>query len=194
MKKAIPKDWIEAYFSYGVDKDNRRIFLDGEINFESSQYVRRSTLYLDSLSQEKPIELWICSEGGDEYCMFSIYDTLRTVKCPITTIATGLCMSAAPLLIAAGEKGERYATPNSWFMIHDSWDDLGQQKVQELKVTTKHLETMCRRWASLMAKHSTKSQKFWLDLCKKPGDFYFDAAEAIEYGLVDQLWDEKDGD
>lgn len=189
----ITKDWVEAYYEYGIDPANRRIFLDGEIDADSASYIRRGILYMESESDDKPIELWVCSEGGDEYGMFSIYDVLRTVKCPIHTIATGLCMSAAPLLVAGGFKGERYATPNSWFMVHESWtDDGGPKRLTEKKREADHETEMTKRWAELMDRHTKLSAKQWLQKCNKVGDYFFDADKAVEYGLVDQLWSEKD--
>lgn len=188
----IPKDWVDAYYSYGIDRANRRIFLDGEIEAESASYIRRSVLYMESEDRDKAIELWVCSEGGDEYGMFSIYDVLRTVKCPIHTIATGLCMSAAPLLVAAGFKGQRYATPNAWFMVHESWSDSGIKRITEQERDIQHGKAMEARWSELMAKHTKLSEKQWLQRCNKVGDYYFDADKALQYGLVDQLWSEKD--
>lgn len=191
MRKIIPKDWVSAYFEFGVDKDNRRIFLDGEIHAESAQYIRRSILYLDSLSSEKPIELWICSEGGDEYCALSIYDTLSTIKCPVHTIATGMCMSVAPLLVAAGKVGERYATPHSWFMVHQSWSEEIPSRVDEQKKAIEHAYEVGKQWYTLMAKHTKTSAIQWRRMCEKVGNTYFNAEEALEFGLVDQLWSEK---
>lgn len=191
-RKIIPKDWIDAYYSYGIDRDNRRIFLDGTIEQESAQYIRRSILYLDSLNQDKPIELWICSEGGDEYCAFSIYDTLRTIKAPIHTIATGMCMSAAPLLVAAGLTGERYATPNCYFMVHQSWDNFGTDRIDSQGKLLEHYEDVGTRWYNLMQSHTKLTALKWRNMCEAVGDHYFDASKAVEYGLVDQLWSEKD--
>jgi ATP-dependent Clp protease protease subunit len=192
MRKIVSRDWVDAYFNYGVDKNNRRIFLDGELDTESSSYIRRSILYLDSINHDQPIELWICSEGGDEYAMFSIYDTLRTVRCPIHTIATGMCMSAAPLLVAAGEASQRYATPNSWFMVHQSWDDFGEARIDERKKVIAHYESLAERWYELMALHTKHDAKFWKKLCSSVGDSYFSADMAVEYGLVDHIWSEKE--
>ena len=190
--KAIPNNWIDSYFTYGVDKGNRRIFLDGEITTQSAQYIRRGILYLDSLDSKRPIELWICSDGGDIYSMFSIYDTLRTVKCPIHTIATGMCMSAAPLLVAAGEIGERYATPNCYFMVHQFWDPSPSERIDVIEIGTRHSKDMLNRWGDLMEEHTSLDKRAWFRKIKKVGDTYFDAEKALEYSLIDQIWSEKD--
>ncbi len=188
----IPKDWVEAYYTYGIDKDNRRIFLDGCIDEDSAATLRRSILYLDSQADNKPIELWICSEGGDLYGMFSIYDTLRTVTCPIHTIATGMCMSATPLLVAAGTKGERYATPNSWWMIHQHWVTQGHDaRIDEVQKANRHNYALLSRHLDLLSQHSKMSKSQLEKMCKSPGDDYFDANKALEYGLVDHIWSER---
>ncbi len=184
----IPKDWVDAYYSYGIDRANRRIFLDGEIDTNSASYVRKGLLYMQSESLDKKIELWISSEGGDEYGMFSIYDILRTMESPVHTVATGLCMSAAPLLVAAGRKGDRFATPNSWFMIHESWDEPIPARIKEQQKTLDHYKEMGQRWADLMARHTNLTAKQWLQKCDRVGDCFFDADKALEYGIVDWIW------
>src|SRR6185436_4882626 len=150
-------------------------------------------LYLmESQDKTKPIELFIGSFGGDEYEMFALYDVCRTLNSPIHTTAIGKCMSAAPLLVAAGEKGNRYATPHTFFMVHEAWDDMGIRRIDELKIDLKHYEEMGERWAELMAKHSIKDVKFWKNLCKRVGNTYFNAETALEWGLIDIIWDQKE--
>ncbi len=99
--------------------------------------------------------------AASEYEMFSLYDVMNSIKCPISTIAIGKCMSAAPLLVAAGTKGERYATPNTWFMVHQSWDDDLGGRVDEVSKTIKHYEKMEKTWYDLMSLHTGKTEAFW---------------------------------
>jgi ATP-dependent Clp protease protease subunit len=124
--------------------------------------------------------------------MFALYDVCRTLVSPIHTIAIGKCMSAAPLLVAGGRKGERYATPNTFFMVHEAWEDFGAKRMDELKRDLAHYSAMGQRWGELMEKHSKKPAKFWHGLCKDPGDKYFNADQALEWGLIDHIWDEKE--
>jgi ATP-dependent Clp protease protease subunit len=192
MRARITKDWIEAYFEYGIDRQNRRIFMFDGVEEHSIGMVIKGLYYMDAESTEKPIELFIGSFGGSEYEMFALYDTIRTLKSPIHTTAIGKCMSAAPLLVACGEPGHRYATPNTWFMVHQSWGDWDSKRVDEIAKEISHYNTMGDKWYALMGRHTNKPAKFWRQHCQQVGDKYFDAELAQEWGLIDHIWDEKD--
>lgn len=188
----ISKDWVDAYFEFGVDVANRRVFLFEDVEANSIGAVIKGLYLMESQDTAKPIELFIGSFGGSEYEMFALYDVCRTLSSPIHTTAIGKCMSAAPLLVAAGETGCRYATPNTFFMVHESWDDSGMRRVDEILIDMKHYKDMGERWADLMARHSKKDARFWKNLCKKVGNTYFNAEQALEWGLIDVIWDEKE--
>lgn len=190
----ITKDWIEAYFEYGIDRHNRRIFMFDGVDEDSIGMVIKGLYYMDAESTEKPIELFIGSFGGSEYEMFALYDTIRTLKSPIHTTAIGKCMSAAPLLVACGKPGHRYATPHTWFMVHQSWGDFGNKRVDEVNKELRHCNEMGKRWYDLMAKHTNKTASFWKNHCEEVGDKYFDAEAAATWGLIDHIWDEKEGE
>jgi len=192
MMARISKDLIDAYFQYGVDITNRKVFLFDDVDASSIGAVIKGLYLMESQYSNKPIELFVGSFGGSEYDMFALYDVCRTLVSPIYTTAIGKCMSAAPLLVAAGEKGHRYATPNTFFMVHESWEEFGAKRVDELELDLRHYRVMGSKWGELMGKHSNKTSKFWLGLCKKSGDTYFDAEQALEWGLIDHIWDEKE--
>lgn len=203
MRKAIPKDWVDAYFDFGIDRDNRRVFLLGGVEEDVISYAIKSIYYLDAQVPQKAIEdddlekyrieLYIGSFGGSEYEMFGLYDVLNSTSCPITTVAIGKCMSAAPLLVAAGDPGHRYAMPNCQFMVHQSWDEWAASRTDEQKRLLRHYDEMSSTWYSLMAKHTNQTASQWKKMCEKVGDTYFNADKAVEYGIVDQLWNEKEG-
>lgn len=190
--KATP-DWIDVLFVYGVDKSHRRIFLFDDIDTVPIGVVIKALYLMDSESTEKPIELFIGSFGGSEYDMFALYDAIQTIHSPVHTIAIGKCMSAAPLLVCCGAKGHRYSTPNTSFMVHQGWDDLGAKRYDEVKSDLAHWNDLEKRWLDLMEKHTKKGEAFWKSQCDKVGDRYFDAWQALEWGLIDQVWDEKEG-
>jgi len=192
MRARITKDWIEAYFNYGIDRTNRRIFMFDGVDEDSIGMVIKGLYYMDAESTDKPIELFIGSFGGSEYEMYALYDVIGTLSSPIHTTAIGKCMSAAPLLVARGEPGFRYATPNTWFMVHQSWDDFGERRVDEIKKDIRHYEEMGKKWYELMASHTNQTAAFWKKHCEQVGDKYFDAYQAQEWGLIDHIWDEKD--
>lgn len=186
------KEWVEAYFDYGIDRANRRVFLFDGIEDLAIGNVIKGLYYMDSANSTRPIELFIGSFGGSEYEMFALYDVIRTLKAPIHTTAIGKCMSAAPLLVACGQKGYRFATPNTWFMVHQSWDDFGAARVDEMAKNIEHFNAMTARWDELMAIHTKKNRTFWHHWVKSVGDKYFDAYKAQELGIIDHIWDEKD--
>jgi ATP-dependent Clp protease protease subunit len=190
----ISKDWVDAYFQYGVDINNRRVFLFDGVDEDSIGHVIKGLYLMEANSTDKPIELFIGSFGGSEYEMFALYDVIGTLKTPIHTTAIGKCMSAAPLLVARGEPGHRYATPNTWFMVHQSWGEWGEKDTDTLKREVEHYDDMEKRWVDLMAKHTKQPAKFWLRKSREKGDVYFDAYKAQEFGLIDHIWDEKEGE
>ena len=189
----MTKDWIDALFEYGVDRNNRRIFLFDDIDNMPIGLVIKALYLMDSENKEKPIELFIGSYGGYQYDMFALYDAIQTIHSPIHTVAIGKCMSAAPLLVCCGEKGQRCATPNTFFMVHQGWDDIGEKRFDEVKNDLEHWRSMEDRWYTLMEKHTSKPSSFWKAQCEKVGDRYFDSHEAQEWGLIDYVWDEKEG-
>jgi len=198
----IGKDWVEAYFEYGVDVKNRKVFLFDGVDEDSIGYVIKGLYLMEaentteqrSKGTIKPIELFIGSFGGSEYEMWALYDVIRTLESPIHTIAIGKCMSAAPLLVACGEPGYRFATPNTWFMVHQSWTEFLFERVDAVKKEIKHYEQMGATWYSMMEKHTNKPSGYWKRECEKVGDKFFDAWAAKEYGIIDHVWDEKEGE
>ena len=182
---------IDAYFDYGIDRENRRIFLLSDIEDENINKIIKGIYLLDTDSRQKPIELFVSSFGGDIYEMLALYDVLNTTTCPIHTVAIGKCMSAAPLIVAAGKKGERYTMPNTQWMVHQLSIDLGFDRHDHQKIDIQHFDKVKDIWADLLAKHSKLKKNEWLRLFNKVGDQYFSAEEAVEKGLVDHIWSEK---
>lgn len=191
MSRRINKDSIDTLFEHGVDKQNRRIFLFDDIDAAPIGIVIKALYMMDSESFDKPVELYIGSFGGCEFSMFALYDAIQTIHCPIHTVAMGKCMSAAPLLVAAGHKGERYATPNTIFMVHQGWDEIGVKRFDELKTDLRLYDKIEQKWFTLMEKNTKKPKSFWEKQCQKVGDFYFDAEQAQEWGIIDHIWSEK---
>ena len=191
----IPKDELEIYFEYGVDIKNRRIFLTSDIDSESIGAVLKALYMLDSQNKDHDIiELFIGSYGGEEYDMFALHDVTRTLESPISTFALGKCMSAAPLLVACGEKGKRCATENTFFMVHQSWTDIDAKRIDAIGIDISHYKDMASRWYKLMERYTKKPLEFWQRKCEEVGDFYFSSQEALEWGIIDFIWDEKDGE
>ena len=185
----IDKDWVDAYFNHGVDVANRRLFL-GDIDHESVDAAIKGMYLMETADPKKPIELFISSYGGTVYDALALYDIMQTLQCPIHTFAYGKCMSAAPLLLAAGEPGHRWVAAHVSFMHHDWSDDL-EGKGTALREGVRHSEKLGQMWTRLLADISNKTFKWWDDRGKRAADFYFSADEAIEWGLADAVWSER---
>lgn len=186
MRMKLPDLTEETLYAYGVDKENRRIFLFDDVDNMPIGLVIKALYLMESAAPKKPIQLFVGSYGGCEYDMFALCDVIQIIKCPVSTIAVGKCMSAAPLLVACGKKGRRYATENTFFMVHQGHGDIGG-KVDEVRNDLEHWKELEQRWDSLMEKHTKKSAAFWKSQCEKVGDKYFTAVQAKEWGLIDHV-------
>jgi ATP-dependent Clp protease protease subunit len=186
----VDKDWVDAYFDHGIDIANRRVFL-GDICSETVDDAIKGMYLMETSDSTKPIELFISSYGGTIYDALALYDIMQTIKCPIHTFAYGKCMSAAPLLLAAGSPGHRWVAAHASFMHHD-WASEVEGKGEFIKADIKHCEKLGRMWTELLANISNKTFKWWDDRGKRSADFFFSADEAIEWGLADSVWSERD--
>jgi len=188
----IGKDWVDAYFDHGVDVTNRRVFLFDDVDDASIGIVIKGLYLMESFNSSEPIELFVGSFGGSVYEMFGLYDVLQNgLRCPVHTVAIGKCMSAAPLLVAAGERGKRWATPHVQFMVHRGNAGVESDRVEAAAAEVSHVKAMDALWNKLMARHTNKTATHWERICRKVQDSYFDADTAIEWGIVDQIWSEK---
>lgn len=183
------KDWVDAYFEKGVDIANRRVFI-GDIDETSADNAIKGLYLMETESKDKPCEIFISSYGGILYDTLALYDIMNTISCPIHTFGYGKIMSAAVVLIAAGEKGNRWISPHVSFMHHD-WAAEMEGKGQELQGLIKHYEETCEQWLKLLEQHTDRDKRWWKMRSRKPADFYFTASEAIEWGVADSIWVEK---
>ena len=184
-------DILTAALEHGVDVKGRRIFLHGSVEEDSIGSAIRGLYLLSDMSKE-PIELYVSSYGGELDEAFALHDVTRTIKAPVHTVALGKCMSAAPVLVACGQTGYRWVAEHTTFMLHDcSLDEIEGHPSQVLAHAESAREQM-RTMARLLAKYSKKEARFWSRIFSSKNDRFFTANEAIEWGLVDQVWSEKD--
>lgn len=185
----IDKDWVDAYFDRGVDVANRRVFI-GDIDTDSVNDCIKGLYLMETESDTKPCEMFISSYGGTLYDALALYDIMGTIKCPIHTFGYGKIMSAAPLLLAAGEPGHRWVAEHASLMHHD-WNSEMEGRGAYLKEEVKHSEELGEVWTRLLTKHTNKDFRFWNQKANKPADFYFSAEQAIEWGIADAIWTER---
>jgi len=176
----------------GVDLVNRRVYLHGDVDEASIGMVIRGLYILAAVAPRQPVELFVTSYGGHMDDAFALHDVTRTIKCPVHTIALGKCQSAAPMLVACGLKGQRYASENTTFMLHDVRLDCPAGSPAALKSWAGDAEEGMRRYAAILGKYTRKKAAHWARLFSGKADLFFGIDEALDWGLVDHVWSEKD--
>ena len=176
-----------SYDIYSKLLKNRIIILTGEIDDNTSSSIVSQLLYLDSISNDD-ISLYINSPGGSVTSGMAIYDTMNFIKSDVSTICVGIAASMGAFLLSSGKKGKRYSLPNSEIMIHQP---LGGAKGQatEIKIVAEHILKLKDKLNKILSKNTGKN----LDDIEKDTDrdFYMDSFEALEYGLIDKIIEEK---
>ena len=162
---------------------NRIIILSGTINDESANTIVAELLYLDSLNHED-ISLYINSPGGSVTAGFAIYDTMNLIKSDVSTICMGLSASMAAFLLSSGAKGKRYALPNSEVMIHQPLGG-AEGQATEIKIAAEHIIKTKKKLNKILALNTKqKLEKIEQDTER---DYFLEAKEAKEYGLIDKV-------
>ena len=163
---------------------DRIVFIDGEINDAMADLVVAQILFLESENPEKDISIYINSPGGAVTAGLAIYDTMNYVKCDIQTICMGQAASMAAILLAGGTKGKRYALPSSRVMIHQPRGGVEGQE-SDISILAKEIIRLKKLSIEYLAKDTGKStDKIAEDIER---DFFMSAAEAAEYGVIDQV-------
>jgi len=173
-----------AYDIYSRLLKERIIFLSGPINDDLANLVIAQMLFLASKDPKKDIQLYINTPGGSVTAGLAIYDTMQYVKCPIATICFGLAGSMGAILLAAGEKGKRFALPNTEVLLHQVAGGVTGEAV-EIEITAKQIIKIKNKINQILAKHTSQPlEKVEKDTDR---DFYLSAEEAKEYGIVDEV-------
>jgi ATP-dependent Clp protease protease subunit len=179
----ISKDWIGTYFDKGVDYANRRLYLIGDLEEELLKNFVHGIKLLEAASTD-PIEVYISTNGGDLYDMFGIYDVLRASKCHVKTISFGKIMSGGIIVSAAGD--ERVCHPHTVFLSHEMKLIGGTEFLTAYKNEIKHLEIMRNNMIQCLVVRSHTPASKWAKYIRGL-DFYFDAVQAQELGIVDKI-------
>ena len=179
-----------AYDIYSRLLKDRIVFLGGPINDAVANTVIAQILFLQLEDPKKDIQLYVNSPGGSVSAALAIYDTMQHVRPDVSTICVGFAASAAAVLLASGTKGKRYALPNSEVMIHQVFGQ-AEGQASDVKITADHIVHIKEKINKILAKHTIQPlSKIEKDTDR---DFYMDAIEAKNYGIVDQIIKAKDG-
>lgn len=175
-KKFKPQDLIEAKLL-----EDRKIFLWGQVDDKSAKHVVDRLLYLDAMRNDE-IQFYINSPGGYVTSGFSIYDTIKSIKSPVSTICTGLAASMGSILLSAGAKGRRFIQPHARVMIHQpSGGARGQ--ASDIEITAQEILKTKELSAKILADNCGQSfEKIMKDFNR---DHWMGAEESVAYGIVD---------
>ena len=166
--------------------NDRIVFIGEPINDAVASLVVAQLLYLESQDPDKEIQLYINSPGGSISAGMAIYDTMKFIKCPVSTICIGMCASMAAVLLASGEKGRRIALPHSKIMIHQPLiNGHFQDQTTNLEIEAAEMERIRKMLNEILADATDKE----ISVIESDTDRnnYMDALSAKEYGLVDKV-------
>lgn len=180
----------KAYDLYSRLLQDNIILLDGEITDDKANIVIGELLYLNSQNCDD-IYMYINSPGGSVTAGMAIYDTMNFIDNDVCTICVGMCASMAAFLLSSGAKGKRYALQNSEVMIHQPIGG-AQGQATEIQIAAERILRLKDKMNRLLSNNTKQS----LSKIKKDTerDYFMDADEALNYGIVDEILSKKNSD
>jgi len=168
-----------------VDPEARRVYVD-ELLFKVGPHGQSIThrAILSLAKTPEPIEIWVSSLGGDVTVAFALYDLIRVIPNHVTTVYSGMVASAACVIAVAGD--ERLVMPNASMLWHHCTTELEGSPVQLLHDAAQ-VEEIAKRYAKIMARHSSKTARFWEKLYEDHQDHIFNAEEIVSLGCGDRI-------
>jgi ATP-dependent Clp protease, protease subunit len=173
-----------AYDIYSLLLKERIIFLGTPIDDQVANLIVAQLLFLNHEDPEKEIQMYINSPGGVIYAGLAIYDTMQMISNPISTVAVGVTASFGTVLLTAGTKGRRYALPNATIHMHQPLGG-AQGQATDIEIQAKQILRLKSLLLGIMAKHTGQP----LEVIERDSDrdYYLEAKNAVDYGLVDQV-------
>lgn len=173
-----------AYDIYSRLLKDRIIFLGGSIDDAVANTVIAQLLFLESEDKKKEIQLYINSPGGEVYSGMAIYDTMKYIKAPVSTICIGIAASMAAFLLAGGERGKRFSLPNSRILIHQPIGG-AQGQAADIKIQAEEILKIREEMNHILAKNTGQVLKIIERDTDR--DFYMRPTEAQKYGIIDKV-------
>ena len=168
--------------------NDRIIVLSEDVNDTSASLVVAQLLYLEGQDPDKDISLYINSPGGSITSGMAIYDTMNFIKCDVSTICIGMAASMASFLLAAGTKGKRIALPNSEILIHQPLGGM-QGQASDIKIHADHILRIKDKMNRLLSEMT--GQPIERVVVDTDRDNYLTPEQALEYGLIDKVFDKR---
>ncbi|MEY2777764.1 MAG: hypothetical protein RLY30_1862 [Pseudomonadota bacterium] len=178
-----------AYDIYSRLLKERVVFLVGPVNDQSANLVIAQLLFLESENPDKDVSLYINSPGGSVSAGLAIYDTMQFIKPAVSTLCMGIAASMGAFLLAAGEKGKRYALPNSRVMIHQPLGGV-QGQASDIEIHAREILSLRDRLNKILAERTGQS----LETISRDTDRdnFMSADDALQYGLVDRVMSSRE--
>ena len=173
-----------SYDIYSRLLKERIIFLGEEVNETTASLTVAQLLFLEAEDPEKDIQLYINSPGGSVTAGMAIYDTMRYIKCDVSTICIGMAASMGAFLLSGGAKGKRFALPNAEIMIHQPLGG-AQGQATEIEIAAKHILRTKQKLNSILAENC--GQPYDVVAADTERDNWKSAEEAMQYGLIDKV-------
>ena len=177
-----------AYDIYSRLLRERIVFLVGPVNDAVANLVVAQLLFLESENPDKEISLYINSPGGSVSAGMSIYDTMQFIKPQVSTLCMGMAASMGAFLLAAGEKGKRFALPNSKIMIHQPLGG-AQGQATDIEIHAREILSMKRRLNEIYMRHT--GQTLSEIEARMERDTFMSAEQAKEFGIVDEVIEKR---
>lgn len=173
-----------AYDIYSRLLKDRIVFLGTEVNDDVANLITAQFLFLESEDPEKEISFYINSPGGSVTAGLAIYDTMQFIKPPVSTLCLGQAASMAALLLAAGQKGRRYALPHSRILIHQVMGG-AQGQATDIDIHAREILRLREEVNNILVRHTGQNlRKVEKDTDR---DFFMPPEQAVEYGLIDEV-------
>ena len=173
-----------SYDIYSRLLKDRIIFLGEEVNETSASIIVAQLLFLEAEDPDKDIHLYINSPGGSVTAGMAIYDTMKYIKCDVSTVCIGMAASMGAFLLAGGAKGKRFALPNAEITIHQPLGGT-QGQATEIEIAAKHILRTKEKLNRMLAENTGKDYE---TICADTErDNWKSAEEACEYGLIDKV-------
>jgi ATP-dependent Clp protease protease subunit len=179
----------EAWDVFSRLLKDRIVFLGEPIDDLVADTVIAQLLYIESQDPEKDVNLYINTPGGSVTSGLAIYDAIQYIRPDVVTICIGQAASMGAILLAAGAEGKRYALPSSRVLIHQPWGGV-QGQATDIGIQAREIVRLKRMLISYFAKHTGKSEKEVEKDMER--DRFMSADEAVEYGVVDEVFTRTD--
>ena len=173
-----------AYDIYSRLLKDRIVFVGGEIDDNMANAIVAQLLFLQAQDPKREVSMYINSPGGSVTAGLAILDTMKMVKCPVATYCVGQAASMGAVLLAAGEKGRRYALPHARIMVHQPWGG-AQGKASDIEITAREILRLKEMLNGILAEAAGKTLESVTNDTDR--DHFMSAEEAKSWGIVDKV-------